>query len=170
MSDTRDDLIDETEVDDHAAHGAEDSADDVVETVETAVANTGDLDIVDGEPGEMTEPTVAPLIETLDAADLKTATDQPSAEEEAVVPDVSDLPPAELRAAVEAVLFVATKPLTIARLQRVLPGTSPTYLEGFLTGLAARFDRENRGWELRHIAGGWQMLTRRELHPFFQVL
>ena len=170
MSDTRDDLIDETEVDDHAAHGAEDSADDVVETVETAVANTGDLDIVDGEPGEMTEPTVAPLIETLDAADLKTATDQPSAEEEAVVPDVSDLPPAELRAAVEAVLFVATKPLTIARLQRVLPGTSPTYLEGFLTGLAARFDRENRGWELRHIAGGWQMLTRRELHPWVRQL
>ena len=122
MSDTRDDLIDETEVDDHAAHGAEDSADDVVETVE------------------------------------------------AVVPDVSDLPPAELRAAVEAVLFVATKPLTIARLQRVLPGTSPTYLEGFLTGLAARFDRENRGWELRHIAGGWQMLTRRELHPWVRQL
>ncbi len=170
MSDTRDHVTDEAEVEDQIVHGAEDSADDMVETLETAVANTGDLDVVDGEPEEMTEPTVAPLIETLDAADLKTATDQPNPEEEVVVPDVSDLPPAELRAAVEAVLFVATKPLTIARLQRVLPGTSPAYLEGFLTGLAARFDRENRGWELRHIAGGWQMLTRRELHPWVRQL
>ena len=58
-------------------------------------------------------------------------------DEPPVAPDVSDLPAAELRAAVEAVLFVATRPLTIERLQRVLPGTSEAYLEGFLTGLAA---------------------------------
>jgi segregation and condensation protein B len=110
------------------------------------------------------------LIETLDAGDIKKDAATPVAEEDIVVPDVSDLPPAELRAAVEAVLFVATKPLTIARLQRALPGTSTAYLEGFLHGLAVRYTKENRGWELRPIAGGWQLLTRRDLYPWVRQL
>jgi segregation and condensation protein B len=115
------------------------------------------------------EPRGEPLVETIDASELKSA--EPTVSEEPpVAPDVSDLPPAELRAAVEAVLFVATRPLTIERLQRVLPGTSATYLEGFLTGLATRYERERRGWELRHIAGGWQLLTRRELYPWVRQL
>lgn len=115
------------------------------------------------------EPTSDPLVETIDAAELKSG--EPAASDEPpVAPDVSDLPPAELRAAVEAVLFVATRPLTIDRLQRVLPGTSAAYLEGFLTGLATRYERERRGWELRHIAGGWQLLTRRELYPWVRQL
>ena len=115
------------------------------------------------------EETVPPLVETMDAADLNSG--QSSASDDVpVVPDVSDLPPAELRAAVEGVLFVATRPLTIERLQRVLPGTSATYLEGFLTGLMVRYDRERRGWELRHIANGWQLMTRRELYPWVRQL
>lgn len=110
-----------------------------------------------------------PLVETIDAADMKSG-EAPVSDEPPVAPDVSDLPAAELRAAVEAVLFVATRPLTIERLQRVLPGTSASYLEGFLTGLATRYERERRGWELRHIAGGWQLLTRRELYPWVRQL
>lgn len=116
------------------------------------------------------EPTIDPLVETIDAAELKNGETPVASDEPPVAPDVSDLPAAELRAAVEAVLFVATRPLTIERLQRVLPGTSEAYLTGFLTGLAARYERERRGWELRHIAGGWQLLTRRELYPWVRQL
>lgn len=128
---------------------------------------------VSGTSGEA-QPTVGealsdPLVETIDAADLKSG-EPPVSDEPPVAPDVSDLPAAELRAAVEAVLFVATRPLTIERLQRVLPGTSAAYLEGFLSGLATRYERERRGWELRHIAGGWQLLTRRELYPWVRQL
>jgi segregation and condensation protein B len=153
---------DELEHDDLAEHSDDDTSDDVAATAETAVTAEA------AEAAE--EATSDPLVETMDAAELKKSSDTPPAEDELVVPDVSDLPPAELRAAVEAVLFVATKPLTIVRLQRVLPGTSATYLEGFLSGLATRYDKENRGWELRHIAGGWQLLTRRELHPWVRQL
>jgi segregation and condensation protein B len=129
---------------------------------QTTVASDGDM--------PATEPSVEPLVETIDAAELRSGEPPAPSEEPPVAPDVSDLPPAELRAAVEAVLFVATRPLTIERLQRVLPGTSEAYLEGFLTGLAARYERERRGWELRHIAGGWQLLTRRELYPWVRQL
>lgn len=110
---------------------------------------------------------LSPLVETLDASEVKTENPADAVD---VVPDVADLPPAELRAVLESVLFVATRPLSIERLQQVLPGAGAGYLEGFLKGLAERYDHENRGWELRHIAGGWQMLTRRALYPWVRQL
>lgn len=116
-------------------------------------------------PAETAE--AEPLVETLDAAPPPAG---PPAAEEAIVPDTADLPPAELRAVVEAVLFVATRPLAVERLQACLPGASVEYLEGFLAGLAERYDRENRGWELRRIANGWQFLTRRAHHPWVRQL
>ena len=143
-----------------------DVADTTAEGVPTGMAEPADDLQTAGIPAE---PLTDPLIETIDAAELKSG--EPAVSDEPpVAPDVSDLPPAELRAAVEAVLFVATRPLTIERLQRVLPGTSAAYLDGFLTGLATRYERERRGWELRHIAGGWQLLTRRELYPWVRQL
>ncbi len=85
-------------------------------------------------------------------------------------PDAADLPPAELRAVIEGLLFVATKPLTTTRLAGCLPGTSVAYLEGFLTGLAARFERERRGWELRREANGWRLMTRAAFYPWVRQL
>jgi segregation and condensation protein B len=110
---------------------------------------------------------LAPLVETSDASEARSGVDAAIAD---VVPDVADLPPAELRAVLEGVLFVATRPLSVERLQQVLPGAGASYLEGFLKGLAERYDQENRGWELRHIAGGWQLLTRRALYPWVRQL
>ncbi len=112
----------------------------------------------------------APLIETLDAEARAELPPGPPVEEEIVAPGVADLPPAELRAVIESLLFVATKPLPIARLAQCLPGAAPAYLEGFLAGLAERYEHERRGWELREIAGGWQLLTRRELYPWVRQL
>lgn len=134
-------------------------------TVAASGAVPGSLD---GQPAAGAD--LAPLIETSEAGEgrgLDAAADAVSAD---VVPDVADLPPAELRAVLEAVLFVATRPLSVERLQQVLPGAGASYLEGFLKGLAERYDHEDRGWELRHIAGGWQLLTRRALYPWVRQL
>jgi segregation and condensation protein B len=111
-----------------------------------------------------------PLIESFDASELRAAAPplaEPPSEE---VPDATDLPPVELRAVIESLLLVATRPLSTARLASCLPGSNEGYLEGFLRGLAARFDHENRGWELRFIANGWQLLTRRAYHPWVRQL
>ena len=114
-----------------------------------------------------------PLVETLSAADAAAAQEDASitvADLPALVPDAADLPAGELRAVVEGLLFVATRPLSLAKLQECLPGTSADYLHGFLAGLAERYDHENRGWELRRIAGGWQLLTRRSVYPWVRQL
>ena len=109
-------------------------------------------------------------VETTSLADYRQAQDPGAVVAEPVVPDTADLPPAELRAAVESLLFVSTKPMSVAKLAGCLPGTSAAYLDGFLAGLAARYDHERRGWELLRIANGWQLLTRKELHPWVRQL
>jgi segregation and condensation protein B len=145
--------------------------DDEIEQEESAAEASGEP----VAPAATTEAPPAatgePLVETLDAAEARAAL-TPPAEEAApeVAPDVSDLPPAELRAVVESLLFVATRPLTVDRLLQCLPGTSELYLERFLEGLAARYDHENRGWELKRIANGWQLLTRRAHYPWVRQL
>jgi len=111
-----------------------------------------------------------PLVETLDAASVKAQLQEQIAAmggEEDLVPDV---PPAELRGALEAVLLVANRPLSVERLGKLLPGIDPGYLDGFLTGLSERFTVEARGWDLRHIAGGWQLLTRPLFHPWVRQM
>jgi segregation and condensation protein B len=87
-----------------------------------------------------------------------------------VTPSVADCTPGELRAVVEALLFAATRPLSSERIQSCLPGTSLIYLDAFLPALAERYDAEQRGWEMRFVAGGWQLQTRRELHPWVRQL
>lgn len=111
-----------------------------------------------------------PLVEVLSADALPAGETIGVDDLPMLVPDTTDLPPAELRAVIEALLFVVTRPLTVKKLQECLPGTSDHYLEGFLAGLAERYDAENRGWELRRIAGGWQLLTRRSLYPWVRQL
>jgi len=109
-----------------------------------------------------------PIVEQLDALPATV----PAGEDEALPPppDAADMPPGELRAVIEALLLVATKPLTPKRLADCIPGVSEGYLSGFLMGLAARFDHEGRGWELLRIANGWQLLTRRAHHPWVRQL
>ncbi len=92
-------------------------------------------------------------------------TDAP-APADAPPPDAAELTPTELRMAVEGVLFVSPKPVLMARLLDCLPGTDEDHLRGLLHGLQARWARERRGWDLLEIAGGWQLLTRAEVHPW----
>jgi segregation and condensation protein B len=125
----------------------------------------------DQEPGA---PAEAPA--TVDADGLPVAAAEPGMAGQVAdlldgpPPDAADLPPREVRSAVEALLFVSTKPVSTARLAGCLPGCSERYLEGLLAGLADRYDHEGRGWELRRIANGWQLLTRRDLHPWVRQL
>ena len=81
-------------------------------------------------------------------------------------PDAAELTPAEIRMAVEGVLFVSPRPVPMARLLEALPGCDEDSLRGLLHGLGGRLQRERRGWDLVEIAGGWQLLTRAEVHPW----
>lgn len=108
--------------------------------------------------GAAPDPAAVPA-EDAPAASAPAALDAPP-------PDAAELTPAELRMAVEGVLFVSPKPVPMSRLLDTLPGTDEDHLRGLLLGLQARWTREGRGWDLCEIAGGWQLLTRTEVHPW----
>lgn len=64
-----------------------------------------------------------------------------------------------LPTALEAVLLVVDEPVSELDLAQVLE--RPTREVGAaLTQLAASYDAEGRGFELRHVAGGWRLYTR----------
>ena len=65
----------------------------------------------------------------------------------------------ELRPALEAVLMVADQPLDQLTLAQAV-GHPPVDVQEALEALAAEYDEQERGFELRAIAGGWRSYTR----------
>ncbi len=114
----------------------------------------------------------APLIEAISQAEVRDVLehDDDSVLEEDFAPDVLDMPASELRGVLESLLLVSNKPLKLERIEKCLPGSQRSYLEGFLRGLSERYTAEERGWDLRKIGGGWQLLTRVQFHPWVRQL
>ena len=99
------------------------------------------------------------MTEILDQAAATAVTGTSVTEEPAL-----DVPLAELRPALEAVLMVADQPLDHLTLASAV-GHPAEEVAQALAGLAAEYDEQGRGFELRHVAGGWRYYTREELAP-----
>ena len=65
----------------------------------------------------------------------------------------------ELRPALEAVLMVADQPLDHLTLAQAV-GHPPPDVEKALAELAQEYTDQERGFELRHVGGGWRYFTR----------
>jgi segregation and condensation protein B len=70
----------------------------------------------------------------------------------------------ELRPALEAVLMVADQPLDHLTLAQAV-GHPPAEVRTALQALAAEYDEQGRGFELRHVGGGWRYFTRETFAP-----
>jgi len=110
-----------------------------------------------------------PLTATLDAGvdaapDADSAPDlapdpAPDADSDPAV--VLDSLPGGARGALEAVLMVVEEPVTELALAEALD-LPPAVVADLLTGLAAEYDAQGRGFDLRPVAGGWRMFSRAE--------
>ncbi|MEJ7796002.1 MAG: SMC-Scp complex subunit ScpB [Nocardioides sp.] len=78
--------------------------------------------------------------------------------------DTLDVAVAELRPALEALLMVADQPLDVATLASAA-GHPVVAVDEALAALAAEYDEQGRGFELRNVAGGWRYYTREEFAP-----
>ncbi|MCR1780999.1 SMC-Scp complex subunit ScpB [Nocardioides carbamazepini] len=78
------------------------------------------------------------------------------------------VPLAELRPALEAVLMVADQPLDAVSLATAVGYPQPQVAEA-LSMLAAEYDEQRRGFELRNVAGGWRYYTREEFAPVVEA-
>lgn len=76
----------------------------------------------------------------------------------------------ELKALLEALLFVSHEPVSIDRLMATLGHTSPSEVRQSLQHLGGDFDREGRGLQLVEVAGGFQLVTRPDYAPWIKRL
>src|SRR5512136_948247 len=65
-----------------------------------------------------------------------------------------------LTSPIEALLFVSDEPVTAARVAKILD-VPASHAEAALTALAADYAAQERGFQLREVAGGWRLYT----HP-----
>jgi segregation and condensation protein B len=93
-------------------------------------------------------------------------------EEEAILQDLLPEPPAlpevaaedqQLRAVLEAIVYVAEEPLTLAQIAAALQ-QSPDRVRSLLEQLVTEFDRPEHGVTIREVAGGYKMATKPEHH------
>ena len=85
--------------------------------------------------------------------------DHPRGDDEAS--ETLDIPLAELRPALEAVLMVADQPLDHVTLASAV-GYPPGEVSAALAALAEEYAAQGRGFDLRNVAGGWRYYTRED--------
>lgn len=74
----------------------------------------------------------------------------------------------ELKAILEAVLFVSPEPVPVARLISILGMVSKAEVVQALGVLAHDLDREGRGIQLVQVAGGYRLVTKQEYGPWLK--
>ena len=79
--------------------------------------------------------------------------------------DTAELPP--VRAALEAVLLVVDEPVAEVVLAQVVERPTEE-VAALLRELAAEYDAQGRGFELRNLSGGWRLYTRAACAPFVE--
>jgi segregation and condensation protein B len=79
-----------------------------------------------------------------------------------------EVPVADLRPALEAVLMVADQPLDHLSLAAAV-GHPPEDVRTALAELSAEYTEQGRGFDLRNVAGGWRYYTREELAPVVET-
>ena len=77
----------------------------------------------------------------------------------------SGLQESQLRGALEAMLFVTDEPVSTIALADMLD-VAPGEVECALVDMRAQFEDEERGIQLREVAGGWRLFT----HPLYHEL
>jgi segregation and condensation protein B len=76
--------------------------------------------------------------------------------------------PSEQRSIAEAVILASPEPIPAARLASVIPSCNPARARTLVEELNAEYVDQQRAFEIREIAGGYQMRTLPEYSPYLQ--
>ena len=87
---------------------------------------------------------------------------------EAVSSQVEAIDGRELKAILEAVLFVSPEPVPVARLMSILGTVSKAEVVQALGILTHDLDQDGRGIQLVQVAGGYRLVTKQEYGPWLK--
>jgi segregation and condensation protein B len=71
-----------------------------------------------------------------------------------------------LQAIVEAIIFSADQPLSLAKMEEILPEWSREEISATIASLEEGYGRPDRGFSLVEVAGGWQLRTKEGAAPW----
>ena len=74
----------------------------------------------------------------------------------------------EVKAILEAILFVSSEPVPVARLVSILGKISKAEVDQALTILAHDLNQDGRGIQLVQVAGGYRLVTKQEYGPWLK--
>jgi segregation and condensation protein B len=94
----------------------------------------------------------------------------PATAEPAEAEETSVLPPAQVRAVLEALVFASPQPITAKEIARVLQGVPRADWERELAELRADYARDERGLQIVEVAAGYQVTTRPEYNDWVREL
>src|SRR5258706_10276 len=80
------------------------------------------------------------------------------------------LPPDEIRAVLEALIFASPQPLTPREIGKVLGGVPKEAWQAAITEMRADYARDGRGLQLVEVAGGWQITAGPEYNDWVREL
>ncbi len=90
---------------------------------------------------------------------------QPKVEVE-IISGVEEMDPARAKQVIEALLFAATKPLTIQEIRKVLKSVTPSKISEMVQELQAEYATNGRSFEIHEVANGYEVGTKREFAPW----
>jgi len=73
----------------------------------------------------------------------------------------------ELQRCLEAILMVVDEPVSELVLAQIIEAPTEEILSA-LTSLAAKYEQEQRGFELRQVSGGWRYYSHPEMAPLVE--
>jgi len=73
-----------------------------------------------------------------------------------------------LQRILEAILFAADGPLTIAQIAVAVPDAPADEIISTLDRMREAYEAEGRGWRLEPVAGGWQLLSHPQMYPYVE--
>jgi len=136
---------------------------EIGETIETVVTIDAEVDIVESVG-------VTAVSEGVEVLDETGATDDADDPMEAI--DSADLqrPIEELKGIVEAMVFASPEPLTPKALLKLLDTEPKEDVLEALEALKADYEQRSGGLQLVEVAGGFQIVTRHDLHEWVRRL
>ncbi len=161
-------VIDTVEVIETVDVIVEDGTVEIVDIVETVVMDDGDVVDVYGEPAASSED----LAGAVDAGDETPVIDAAFIDAPMEAVDEADLrrPIDELKGIVEAMVFASPEPLTPKALLKLLDTEPREDVLEALEALQADYAQRTGGLQLVEVAGGFQIVTRHDLHEWVRRL
>lgn len=108
--------------------------------------------------------------EAAPSADGPAASEWPEESPSAQGEEAPVLPPQEVRAVLEALIFASPQPLTSRQIAQVMGGVPRESWQAALEQIRSDYSREGCGLQLVEVAGGWQITTRPEYNDWIREL